>query len=105
MEIFHFLFFSSHIDRFQVAKGKYISFVDSDDDVELNMFEIMVNAAEEYSADFIMSDYIRIFEDGHKTEVSAQLENGLYEKKKIRNEIFPSLIMGENVDYGPLLAV
>ena len=32
----------------QVAKGKYISFVDSDDDVELNMFEIMVNAAEEY---------------------------------------------------------
>ena len=89
----------------QVAKGKYISFVDSDDDVELNMFEIMVNAAEEYSADFIMSDYIRIFEDGHKTEVSAQLENGLYEKKKIRNEIFPSLIMGENVDYGPLLAV
>ena len=27
----------------QVAKGKYISFVDSDDDVELNMFEIMVN--------------------------------------------------------------
>ena len=40
------------------------------------MFEIMVNAAEEYSADFIMSDYIRIFEDGHKTEVSAQLENG-----------------------------
>ena len=75
----------------QVAKGKYISFVDSDDDVELNMFEIMVNAAEEYSADFIMSDYIRIFEDGHKTEVSAQLENGLYEKKKIRNEIFPSL--------------
>lgn len=89
----------------EIASGKYIGFVDSDDDVELDMFETMVNTAEKYSADFVMSDYIRIFEDGQQSKILAQLEGGLYEKKDIVNRIYPSLIMGENIDYGPILSV
>ena len=65
----------------KIAQGKYIGFVDSDDDVELNMFECMVEAAEKYNADFLMSDYIRIINDKEKVLVSKSLEEGLYEKK------------------------
>lgn len=89
----------------EIASGKYIGFVDSDDDVDPDMFKTMVYAAEKYSADFVMSDYTRIYENGQQTIVSTQLEDGLYEKKDIVKKIYPFLIMGENVDYGPILSV
>ena len=44
----------------KIAEGKYIVFIDSDDDIEPNMFELMLQAAEENKADFVMTDYIRI---------------------------------------------
>ena len=89
----------------KIACGKYIGFVDSDDDVELDMFEIMVNAAEKYEADFVLSDYIRIMQDGSRSLMSTQLRDGLYNKEDIINNIYPALIMSENIDYGPILSV
>ena len=89
----------------KVARGKYIGFVDSDDDVELDMFEIMVDAAEKYSADFVMSDYIRILDSGKHSLITTNLRSGCYEKGDIKKDIFPTLIMAENIDYGPILSV
>lgn len=89
----------------EVSNGKYIGFVDSDDDVEPNMFEHMVAAAEAYDADFVMSDYIRIMRTGERFAVSAKMEKGVYDKEDMRNNIYPSLIMGENLEYGPVLSV
>lgn len=88
-----------------VATGKYVGFVDSDDDVELDMYEKLVQKAEQYAADFVMCDYRRILSDGATSLVTKSLSGGFYEKKDIRDRIFPVLIMGENVDYGPLLSV
>lgn len=87
------------------ATGKYIGFIDSDDDVEADMFDKMVNAAEHYQVDFVMADYQRVMEDGTSYIVSKNIRGGLYKKENIREEIFPNLIMSENVDYGPLLSV
>lgn len=89
----------------KIACGKYIGFVDSDDDVELDMFQIMVDAAETYTADFVMSDYIRIMQDGSRSLISTQLRGGFYKKEDIVKSIYPALIMGENIDYGPILSV
>ena len=88
-----------------VATGKYIGFVDSDDDVEMDMYEKMVSVAEREQVDFVMADYFRIFENGEKYLKTLDIETGRYDKEKIRNEIFPNLIMGECIDYGPLLSV
>lgn len=87
-----------------IATGKYVGFVDSDDDVELDMYEKLVQKAEQYAADFVMCDYRRVLPDGTAFLVTKSLSGGLYEKQDIRNVIFPQLIMGENVDYGPLLS-
>lgn len=88
-----------------IANGKYIGFVDSDDDVELDMFEIMVSAAEKNSADFVMSDYVRISRNGDRKLISTKLNEGVYDKSNIKEYIYPSLIMGENIEYGPILSV
>ncbi len=87
------------------ARGKYIGFVDSDDDVELNMYERLAQTAEEHHVDFVMADYKRINRNTSSYVKTLNIDSGYYDRQKIENDIFPALIMGENIDYGPLLSV
>lgn len=89
----------------KVASGRYVGFVDSDDDVELDMYERMSATAEKYQVDFVMADYLRIFADGKRTLKTLDIQAGLYDRQKIRDDIFAELIMKESIDYGPLLSV
>lgn len=88
-----------------IAKGRYIGFVDSDDDVEVDMYERMSSIAEEYQVDFVMADYLRIFDEGKARLKTLDIQSGYYDRNKIRDEIFPNLIMKEQIDYGPFLSV
>ena len=88
-----------------IAGGDYVGFVDSDDDVEPDMYEKMLAAMETHQVDFVMCDYLRFPADGAPYLKTLEIRPGRYDKADIRREIFPSLIMGENVDYGPLLSV
>ena len=88
-----------------VAKGKYVGFVDSDDDVELIMYEKMVAVAEQYKVDFVMADYRRVLRDGSSYIKTLDIEKGYYNRDKIISDIFPNLIMRESIKYGPLLSV
>lgn len=89
----------------KAATGKYIGFVDSDDDVELDMYEKMLSIIESENVDFVMSDYLRFPANGNPYLKTLNIRSGRYDKTALRKEIFPRLIMGENVDYGPLLSV
>ncbi len=88
-----------------VASGEYIGFVDSDDDIDINMYEKMYSAALKHKVDFVMCDYQRILENNNSFNKSLSIDSGFYDKDKIKKDIFPSLIMGSNIDYGPLLSV
>ena len=67
------------------AKGKYVWFVDSDDWIEPDMFEIMYQAIEEAEADIVyckmpgLADYV-------------DLPAGVYRNEEISNEIYPALL-------------
>lgn len=88
----------------EVATGDYIGFVDSDDYIELDMYEKMYSIAIENNVDFVMSDYYRV-SDGGKVIATLDMDEGIYEKNKIKRDIFPTLIMGDDINYGSLLAV
>lgn len=88
-----------------IATGKYVGFVDSDDDVELDMFEKMLSVAEMHQVDFVMADYQRVEQDGTSFLKTLDIEPGYYNREKIERKIFLNLIMRECVDYGPLLSV
>lgn len=89
----------------QVANGEYIGFVDSDDAVTPLMYEKLYDIGVKHHCDVVMCDYRRILLDGTDYVKSLQIPAGLYSKEKIKTIIFPSLIMGSNLDYGPLLSV
>ncbi len=88
----------------KVATGEYIGFVDSDDYIELDMYEKMYSIAKQYEVDFVMSDYYR-FNDDNKVIATLDIDEGIYDKEKIKKDIFPSLIMGDDINYGSLLSV
>ena len=56
------------------AKGEYISFVDSDDYVELNMLDVMYNRAKEEDLDIVMCNYHKMLEkdDGTTVEIPSK---------------------------------
>lgn len=87
------------------ARGDYIGFVDSDDVAAPDMFAIMLTAAKTSDADIVMCDYFRVLRTGRRWLMTTALRPGLYEKADIIKYLYPSLIMGENLDYGPLLSV
>ena len=89
----------------RAAQGQYIGFVDSDDTVDPDMYQNMLEIAQREQVDFVMSDYLRIPASGKPFLKTLEILPGRYDKDAIRNKIFPQLIMGENVDYGPLLSV
>ena len=89
----------------KAATGKYVGFIDSDDDIDLTMYEKMVNMIQKYEVDFVMADYMRIFNDGSTFDKTINIDEGLYDKSKIEEDIYPQLIMRGDIEYGPLLSV
>jgi len=57
------------------AQGKYIGFVDSDDYVELNMFEEMYKKAEEENCDMLECDFIWEYPNKQKLDIGKIYHN------------------------------
>ena len=87
------------------ASGRFIGFVDADDDVEPDMYMRLYTKAIESEADYVFCDYARICQSGEKQGCTRNIDEGFYPKAKIRQVLFPQLIMGETIDYGPCLSV
>lgn len=88
-----------------IAKGEYVGFVDADDSIEHDMYEKLTEVIQSENVDFVMADYTRVLSDGTTYLKTVDIHEGYYDKKKLQIEIFPVLIMGNNLEYGPLLSV
>lgn len=72
-------------DGIDKARGKYITFIDSDDYIEHNMFETMVNKIESDNFDIVSCDARLVYEAFEDTKVvSSGYNQDLYHKNKIR---------------------
>ncbi len=89
----------------RVASGQYVGFVDSDDEVDSTMFELLYQKAIETGVDYVFSDYIRKTKDGRNITHSENIPSGCYCKEQIRQVIFPQLIMRETIEFGPCISV
>ncbi len=66
------------------AKGDYISFIDSDDYVELDMFEKMYKKIIEDKSDVAICDSINVYDDGSKEYIHTNLH---YSDSTIKNYV------------------
>jgi len=95
------------------AKGEYIGYVDSDDYIELNMFEKMYNKAVEEKLDLVICCYKNIFEKNNKEKIEKLFQktedditnaffnnigvwNKLYKRELLTNIEFKSKVWYED---------
>ena len=90
-------------DGIKIASGKYIALVDSDDWIEPNMLEEMYNKAEEFHTDMTMCDLKKVGVESEYT-VSQPIREGYYDRNMIETELFPCLIMFENIEFPPTIS-
>ena len=77
-------------DGIERARGEYVGFVDSDDWLELNMYERMYSVAKENDADIVFCNCY--FDDSKKD--SIYLPPGVYYRDKIEQEILTRTLAG-----------
>lgn len=56
----------------EIASGDYIAFIDSDDYIDLSMFEKMYNLGKKYSAEIVMCDLVKVDDNGKEFKYLPQ---------------------------------
>lgn len=77
-------------DGIERANGEYVGFVDSDDWLELNMYERMYSEAVKENADVV---FCNCFFNNDETD-RIHLEPGVYDRERIEKEILPRSLAG-----------
>ena len=74
-----------------IAKGDYIGFVDPDDYVNVDMFEILLNAADRFAADIVICGFEEVKSEVHRTKQVP------YTRYYARDEALHELIKDEDI--------
>lgn len=81
-----------------VAEGDYVVCLDADDALLPDALENMADALQKTNADIVSFSYVRTDENGHPNEKCDDiLREGEYDREKTESEIFPKLILDENM--------
>jgi glycosyltransferase involved in cell wall biosynthesis len=87
----------------EIAEGKYIGFIDSDDWVDQKMYETLINLLIDNDADIAQCEFIRIFDEDEKVDNSEnnniQIFNNIESLKNIYNEKSISTVVSWNKLY------
>lgn len=83
-----------------IAQGKYLLFVDSDDYIRVDTLSSLKVIIDTYNPDMICFN-LCIFRENVVEPVKFKYQPGLYNKRKIRTDIFPQLIEDKYARYFP----
>ncbi len=87
-----------------VATGEYLTFVDSDDWLEIDMYQTMLEKANSNgNIDVLMCDYKNLA-DGTETQMGTDLREGFHRKSDIVGELFPTLLVTETLGRIPIVS-
>lgn len=86
-----------------IAQGEYVTFVDSDDFIEPNMYYNMLKTATRYDCDVVMCDCVKEMGEISKP-FSHPIRKGYYDYEQLLKEYYPQLLMPDNMDYPPTIS-
>lgn len=86
-----------------VATGDYITFVDSDDYLELDMYEKMMSIVSKHDCDLVMCDCIKEFDD-YSELYTHPIREGFYNRVQLEEEYFSHLLIMPNIEYPPTIS-
>lgn len=93
----------------RIAQGEYLFFLDSDDWLEPDGMERLYETAMRYAVDFVRYRAIRTGWPGMeehapcRVEPVREMEEGLYDERRIRDEIYPRLMVTPQLTMGAIV--
>lgn len=85
---------------YQLCRGQYVTFVDSDDWIAPDMYQIICDRISTTCADIIVCNHTSVTQDGELV-CRAPFPAGLYDKARLEREIYPYMIYsGTYFQYG-----
>ena len=75
----------------KLAKGSYITYVDSDDKINTRMYEVLLGIAEQEKADIVVNGLVYLLPN-QKKNMPNRIESGSYEGKKLETELLEKMI-------------
>lgn len=95
---------SARNDGIKISKGEFITFVDSDDWLEEDAIEKMVDLITKNNCDVIRTNYYLNY-DEKETIKNSNVENKLYKKDEIKRGLIESFLLGKINCYTVLLLI
>lgn len=81
------------------AHGSYITFVDADDWIDLNMYQILIDKMTDSRADLVTSGHFAFCSDGQTVAMyDKYIAEGIYEKSEINDVILPIMLFDGRTD-------
>lgn len=88
----------------ELATGEYLTFVDSDDWLEADMYKCMTQVLQEIEGpDVVMCDFI-LEKSGKSENITANIRGGNYKKKDIIKELYPNLLVTADLGRLPIVS-
>lgn len=85
-----------------IAKGKYIGFVDSDDWVEKSMYETLISIAEKYNADIVHCEYIEAMDESAKIVQEKKIIEKCLEKDEALDNLYNELTVSSAIAWNKI---
>ncbi len=76
---------------FQISRGQYVTFVDSDDWISPDMYAAMCGVIPDTRADIVICDYTAVMPD-REVVCRTPFAPGFYDKARLEQEIYPYMI-------------
>lgn len=76
----------------ELAKGKYIMFVDADDWINKNASKVMIDRIEKRQADVVIVPYIREFENRSLKKKIYDEEESIFDQREVKDKLFRRFI-------------
>ncbi|SIS44824.1 Glycosyl transferase family 2 [Kaistella chaponensis] len=88
----------------KISSGDYITFVDSDDWLNIDIYQLMAEAIQSNpNVEVVMCDFTTVT-NVVEVNVSSYLAAGLYSKKDIIRDIYPTLLVTEDFGRLPIIS-
>lgn len=84
----------ARLSGLQRSRGEYIGFVDSDDWIDLDMYQILMSIVEEKNCDIVSMGYTAVYESERKKKDDAVFF-GLYEREKNMDDLLSGMMCEE----------
>lgn len=79
----------------ECAKGEYIIFIDGDDWIDKDMGEQIARYIDKYNPDIFISEVVKEYAT-HSSRIKNYVKKGYYDKRKVRENIYPIMIYTGN---------